>query len=269
MSPSFDSPTLLTPQSQTSGSSFSRSSSALSAASIASLGLGDGESQLQDEHFQASGEDNDGDATDDDDSSEDGGYDGMKKNSRGKRVVYSVEDRTLVTTPILMHLDSSFLAPTASELYIQGKLKQNGTVKKHADLDFDTFKGMIKPIIRELAVDCSGPNVYQRLFWAAYDVVRKRRANHVQSWRLYGHPKELIYGGKEKFVQTHGNVWATSKNAKKKNKKRRRRRVNKIKVESPALPGSQASINQPIAVYLSNYLSSIPIIHVYYTFIFI
>ena len=82
MSPSFDSPTLLTPQSQTSGSSFSRSSSILSAASIASLGLGNGESQLQDEHgidSQASGEgaDNDEDANDDD--SEDGGYDMMSK----------------------------------------------------------------------------------------------------------------------------------------------------------------------------------------------
>ena len=250
LSPSFDSPSLLTPQSQTSGSSFSRSSSTLSAASIATLGLGDGESQVQDEHgidFQASGEGEDNDEDANDDGSDDGGYDMMKQHSRGRRVFYSLEDRTMVTSPILTLLDSSLLAPVSSELFIEKLKQKNGSAKKHAVLDFDAFKAMIKHIIRELAVECSGQNVHQRLFWAAYDVVRKRRANHVQSWRLLGHPKELIYGGKASFIQKHGNVWATSKNAKKK-KKRRRRRVAQI--ESPALPGSQASINQLLYIWL-------------------
>ena len=233
MSPSFDSPSLLTPQSQTSGSSFSRSSSTLSAASagssfsrssstlsaasIASLGLGDGESQLQDGiDSQASGEGEDNDEDANDDGSDDGGYDMMNQHSRGRRVFYSLEDRTMVTQPILTLLDSSLLAPVSSELYIEKLKQKNGSAKKHAVLDFDAFKAKIKHIIRELAVECSGPNVHQRLFWAAYDVVRKRRANHVQSWRLLGHPKELIYGGKASFIQKYGNVWATSKNAKKK-----------------------------------------------------
>ena len=52
------------------GSSVSRSSSTLSASSIASLGLGDGESQLQDDHgidFQASGEGEDNNESEDED----------------------------------------------------------------------------------------------------------------------------------------------------------------------------------------------------------
>ena len=259
LSPSFESPTLLTPQSQMSGSSVSRSSSTLSASSIASLGLGDGESQLQDDHgidFQASGEGEDNNESEDEDEDEDdegneGGYDMIKQNSRGKRVKYSLDDRTKVTSPVLTLTDSNLLAPIASRLYIQG-VKKNGTVKKYTDLDFDSFKGMIKHIIRALAAECSGPNVRQRLFWAAYDVVRKRRANHIQSWRLHGHPKELIYGGKEEFIQKYGDVWTTSKSAKKK-KRRRRRRAKRMQVESSALPESQASIHELLYIYLINY----------------
>ena len=267
LSPSFDSPSLLTPQSQTSGSSFSRSSSTLSAASIATLGLGDGESQVQDEHgidFQASGEGEDNDEDANDDGSDDGGYDMMKQHSRGRRVFYSLEDRTMVTSPILTLLDSSLLAPVSSELFIEKLKQKNGSAKKHAVLDFDAFKAMIKHIIRELAVECSGQNVHQRLFWAAYDVVRKRRANHVQSWRLLGHPKELIYGGKASFIQKHGNVWATSKNAKKKKREEgdALRKSNRQRFQDLR----QALINCYI-FGLSDYLSSIPIIHLYYTFI--
>ena len=67
-----------------------------------------------------------------------------------------------------------------------------------------------------------GVNIYQRLFWASYDVVRKRRANHNQSWRLHGYPKELVYGGKEEFLAKYGNPWGEKAPAKK-----RRRRTRK------------------------------------------
>jgi len=244
-----------------SGSSVSRSSSTLSASSIASLGLGDGESQLQDDHgidFQASGEGEDNNESEDEDEDEDdegneGGYDMIKQNLRGKRVKYSLDDRTKVTSPVLTLTDSNLLAPIASRLYIQG-VKKNGTVKKYTDLDFDSFKGMIKHIIRALAAECSGPNVRQRLFWAAYDVVRKRRANHIQSWRLHGHPKELIYGGKEEFIQKYGDVWTTSSKSAKKKRGEEGDALSVCKLNRQRFQNlRQAFMNCCIYIYLINY----------------
>ena len=190
----------------------SRSSSTASASSVASLG--DGESQLQfnaDKGVEAS----DDYSSDDYSSDEDYGssYDAMSVNSRGTRVPYSLDDRTLVTSPVLTKIDAELLAPLQSILYLKGKMTKAGVMKKYEEFDFDTFKNIIKETIRELAAIAKGPRVFQRLFWASYDVVRKRRANHVQNWRLYSCPKELIYGGKETFIQKYGDPWALSESS--------------------------------------------------------
>ncbi len=222
---------LVTPASQRSGVSISRSSSSASfsrASSTASLG--DGESQIQIDE-----EDDDGvydyedtesaDSNDDEDDDEGAGYDSIK-HKRGKKTVYTCQDRTDVTVPVLNLLDSSFLAPPQSELYPQGQKKRNGDFKKYAPLDFDCFKDKIKGIIRGLAANNSdAPNIHQRLFWAAYDVVRKRRANHMQCWRLYGYPKDLIYGGKKEFIKKHGDPWAKKKHKRKRKRRRRTQRM--------------------------------------------
>ena len=222
---------LLTPASQRSGVSISRSSSSASfsrASSTASLG--DGESQIQIDE-----EDDDGaydyedtesaDSNDDEDDDEGAGYDSIK-HKRGKKTVYTCQDRTDVTAPVLTFLDSSFLAPPQSELYPKGQKKRNGDFKKYAPLDFDCFKDKIKGIIRGLAANNNdAPNIHQRLFWAAYDVVRKRRANHMQCWRLHGYPKDLIYGGKKKFIKKHGDPWAKKKHKRKRKRRRRTQRM--------------------------------------------
>ena len=231
LSPSFDTPGLRTPASQRSGGSISRSSSSASLSRASSTAsLGDGESQIQidvddflddEDCTDASADSND---DDDDEEENQGGYDGIK-NKRGHKIVYTCEDRTEVTVPILTFLDSRFLAPVQSVLYPQGQKNRNGEFKKYAPLDFDCFKNMIKGIIRELAADNDGPQIYQRLFWAAYDVARKRRANHLQSWRLHGYPKDLIYGGKREFIEKHGDPWAKNK-CKRKRKRRRRKKYS-------------------------------------------
>ena len=166
-----------------------------------------------------------------DEQEQDGGYDNMSVHTRGKRAKYSVEDRTLVTVPVLQELDASLLAPIPSIIYKTGALTKSGNIKKYEEFDFDTFKDIIKETIRKLASQSDGPNIYQRLFWASYDVVRKRRANHNQSWRLYGYPKDLVYGGKKQFIEKYGNPWA-ERDASTTRKRRRRRRRKTPKVLS-------------------------------------
>ena len=121
----------------------SRSSSNLSASSFASLG--DGESQLQ---FNA---DKGVEASDENSSDEDdygSSYDAMSVNSRGTRVPYSLDDRTLVTSPVLTKIDAELLAPLQSILYLKGKMTKAGVMKKYEEFDFDTFKNIIKETIR-------------------------------------------------------------------------------------------------------------------------
>ena len=221
---------LLTPASQRSGVSISRSSSSASfsrASSTASLGDGESQIQIDEEDDDGVYDDEDtesADSNDDEDDDEGAGYDGIK-HKRGKKSVYTCQDRTDVTAPVLTFLDSSFLAPPQSELYPQGQKKRNGDFKKYAPLDFDCFKDKIKGIIRGLAANSDAPKIHQRLFWAAYDVVRKRRANHMQCWRLYGYPKDLIYGGKKEFIEKHGDPWAKKKHKRKRKRRRRTQRM--------------------------------------------
>ena len=92
LSPAFDSPNI---SRSSSSASFSRTSSTAS--------LGDGESQIQIDE-----EDDDGvyddedtesaDSNDDEDDDEGAGYDGIK-HKRGKKSVYTCQDRTDVTAP--------------------------------------------------------------------------------------------------------------------------------------------------------------------------
>ena len=161
-----------------------------------------------------------------DDDEEIAGYDDISARQRGKnRANYTLEDRTLVTGPVLALLDSTLLAPVDSILYNKGAVTKSGSMKKYEQLDFESFKDTIKNVIRDVAAEAQGPNVYQRLFWASYDVVRKRRANHNQSWRLKGYPKDLVYGGKKAFIAKYGNPWKSRDSTGKFRKRRRKRRI--------------------------------------------
>ena len=227
-SPAFDSP-LLTPASGVSISRSNSSSSASFSRASSTASLGDGESQIQIEEddgvFYDDEDTGSADSNDDEDDDEGAGYDGIK-HKRGKKTSYTCQDRIDVTIPVLTFLDSSCLAPPQSELYPKGQKKRNGDFKKYAPLDFDCFKEKIKGIIRGLAANNSNaPKIHQRLFWAAYDVVRKRRANHMQCWRLYGYPKDLIYGGKKEFIEKHGDPWAKKKHVRKRKRRRRTQRM--------------------------------------------
>ena len=141
-----------------------------------------------------------------------------------KKKLYLEEDKDVVRKPIMELLDPLFLAPLNSTLFRRhAKINEPSTLKKKPDLVFDDFKARIKPTIRTLCQKSrsSQPFLEQRYFWCAYDLVRKRRANHVQKWRVIGRPSNFTYGGKEIYEATYGKINpapATKKRARRKKK---------------------------------------------------
>ena len=132
-------------------------------------------------------------------------------------------------------LKSCYLAPRQSLLYPDATAKNGGSLKR-ATLDFKRFKELIKPTIRDLAGRCVNPveSIHQRFFWAAYDVVRKRRANHVQIWRLNSSPRDLIYGGRHRYINVYGDPWKCMDNKRRRRRKRRKKSSKNLTFEPAA-----------------------------------
>ena len=126
-----------------------------------------------------------------------------------KKKLYQSKDKEVVRGPVMTRLDPLELAPFKSRLFRrQPKVGDPNSLKKNADLVFDEFKELVRDIIRELCAQSTStePFLDQRYFWCAYDLVRKRRANHVQSWRLYDRPSNFTYGGKNLYEATYGKL---------------------------------------------------------------
>ena len=279
--PSFESPPLLTPSSQSgsslsrspsfssdsallsressvdssfltpqkSRSSLSRSSSGSSLSRSSSDPLLSHESQiLSEEDSQIFNEEDSemldlgGDISNEDEDENSDGYDAIYF-KRGAKVSYSAEERIAVTPAVLSEIDWCYLAPKKSLLYPDVKTR-GGCLIKRPNLDFQRFKELIKPVIRDLAGRCVNPvsNIHQRFFWAAYDVVRKRRGNHVQNWRLHDAPRDLIYGGRGRYVSVYGDPWKCMDN-KRVRKRKRRRKSSKNLTFAPAAKERKASSN--------------------------
>ncbi len=135
-----------------------------------------------------------------------GGSDDDEDSQPGASAAYEEErasDRRRVRKPVLRKLDAKFLAPQRSPLFKRFYCKQacsdgSRKLKKNRDLDEKLFKHLVRPVLRRLlGLDPMGGGVHmvQRLYRAAKSVTKKRRANHIQSWRVNGTCKKLIYGG--------------------------------------------------------------------------
>ena len=172
------------------------------------------------------------------------GYDGIQL-MRGAKTSYSVEDRIAVTPAVLSEIDWCYLAPRQSLLYPDAKAKDGGSLKRPT-LDFQQFKELIKPTIRDLAGRCVSrvENIHQRFFWAAYDVVRKRRANHVQNWRLHNAPRDLIYGGRHRFINVYGDPWKCMGKKRMRRRRRKRKSSKNLTFEEPAAKERKTSHDQ-------------------------
>ena len=187
---------------------------------------------------------NDGDAPSESLTSESFDSYDLIQNKRGAKVVYSAEDKIVVNVPLMGMLDGTLLAPIKSNLFMYQRKKDGDDYGKNAQLNFDEFKALIKSLIRSLVAKNSTDkttNLAQKYFWCAYDLVRKRRANHIQMWRRFGCPKELIYGGKAKFIATYGDPWTNNPRY---NNKKKKRRTRKRKLLFGNKPPAHAKINK-------------------------
>ena len=122
-----------------------------------------------------------------------------KRKRRGDPVQNAIVDA--LTRPLMERLDSKFLAPLESCLF-KRQLKKtrnpNGTrsLRKNKTMVMPLCRKLIRPIIRRILGCLDTPNaseIYSKYYRAAIKIITKRRANHVQSWRLFGEPQPLCY----------------------------------------------------------------------------
>jgi hypothetical protein len=106
-----------------------------------------------------------------------------------------------LTRPLMERLDDEFLARPNSRLF-KRQLKKtrnpNGTrsLRKRKTMVMRLFRDLVRPIIRNILGRLNTPNasqIYSAYYRVAIKIVTKRRANHVQSWRLRHEPCDHIY----------------------------------------------------------------------------
>lgn len=145
-------------------------------------------------------------------------YSGKNKKSK-----FLPEDKMIVNDPILQALDPLFLAPLKSDLFRRQRVKvpdANGfrRLKKNPDIVLGLFKTLTKSTLRRLLRAArhrdQSPDLRQRYFYAALAVTTKRRANHIQSWRLSGGPLNFCYGGKDIYIAKYGPIGKVKKEKK-------------------------------------------------------
>ena len=143
---------------------------------------------------------------DQDDSSDEneGGVPPIKR--RRKTDPQLARDVKVVTKPILEVLDKMYLAPRRSPLFrrlFKRTKNADGTrsLKQNPDIVLKLFKRLVKPVLRTLLGNArmGDQDLVSRYFKAALKVVKKRRANHIQAWRLTNRHKPLIYNGRNLF----------------------------------------------------------------------
>ena len=113
------------------------------------------------------------------------------------------QDRTFLLRPVLTFFDAAFLAPKLSIMFKRKLCKTKNfdgpKVKKNADMDYDIFHACMKIVLRHILGEhfATAHETKARYILAAEKIVKKRRANHVQSWRptKKGTHKNLRYGG--------------------------------------------------------------------------
>ena len=111
---------------------------------------------------------------------------------------------------------------------------------------FNEFKARVRDTIRDLCAKSNStePFLDQRYFWCAYDLVRKRRANHIQSWRNHGRPSNFTYGGRDLYEATYGKI----KDAPKQKIRQRSRKKQLFPAPAPAPASASAPASPPLRV---------------------
>ena len=110
-------------------------------------------------------------------------------------------DKQIVRKPVLNELDADLIAPLKSRLFkrcFKKTVNADGTrtLKRNAELNMKLYRRLIRQVLRRLlqGYGYNNSNMLNRFFNASIAIVKKRRANHIQSWRVHSHSKTLIYG---------------------------------------------------------------------------
>ena len=111
------------------------------------------------------------------------------------------QDRRDILHPILSFFDARWLALRHSPLFKHEKKKTPNpdgsfSMKKNETLQLDLWSRLIRRALQKIMGHAYLNNhmLTARYRFAARKIVCKRRANHVQHWRLHGTHKRLIYG---------------------------------------------------------------------------
>ena len=117
------------------------------------------------------------------------------------------QDRRDILHDTLAFFDK-YCAPRTSPLFVFEKKKTpnpDGTfsLRKNESMNLKLWAKLIRVLLRKIMGPAylNNHKLTQRFRYAARKIVTKRRANHVQHWRLYGTHKKLIYGGGDVSVQ--------------------------------------------------------------------
>ena len=130
----------------------------------------------------------------------------MRRLRRRRSTDQRNDDRKQISRAVLTELDNIYLAPRHSKLFrrvFKKARNPDGTrsYKQNADIDMPLFRSLVRPILRRVLGNAvaTDRHLAMRYYHAALSVVKKRRANHVQEWRLKGESKPLIYGGRKEL----------------------------------------------------------------------
>ena len=111
-------------------------------------------------------------------------------------------DRKAILKPILRFFDSPWLAPRQSDLFMHMKKKTPNpdgsySFRKNETLNLRLWQKLIRRALKEIMGPAYLTNhlLTTRYRIAARKIITKRRANHVQSWRIHNTHKRLIYDG--------------------------------------------------------------------------
>ena len=135
---------------------------------------------------------------------EDGQQQGFrKKRKRRRQDPIKRADAIVVTRPVMEKFDpllSKKNSPTLFRRRFKRQPNPDGSrsLKKYPEIVMPTFKQLVRPVLRQILSssrhsEADTASLYRRYFNAALRIVKKRRANHVQSWRLNNRPLPLVY----------------------------------------------------------------------------
>ena len=121
-------------------------------------------------------------------------------------------DRKDILHPVLSFFDKKYLAPLNSPLWLNEVKKTMGpdgktVLKKYPNLNLKLWQKLIRSLLKRIMGPAylTNHSLTARFRFAAKKIITKRRANHIQNYRLKGTHKRLIYDD-DSELQSNGRL---------------------------------------------------------------